>query len=85
MLDLSPTLYFQQTFDAVGLDHLFGGLFKGTVYGGLVAIAGCWRGMLSGRTAAAVGQATTSAVVTGILLIISAAGLFAVLFYALGL
>lgn len=85
MLDLSPTLYFQQTFDAVGLGHLFSGLFKGTVYGGLVAIAGCWRGMLSGRTAAAVGQATTSAVVTGILLVISAAGLFAVLFYALGL
>ena len=84
MLDLSPTLYFQQTFDTVGLDHLFGGLFKGTVYGGLVGVAGCWRGMLSGRTAAAVGQATTSAVVTSIVLIIGAAGLFAVLFYVLG-
>jgi phospholipid/cholesterol/gamma-HCH transport system permease protein len=85
MLDLSPTLYLEQTTSAVGMDHLLGGIFKGTVYGALVAVAGCWRGMLSGRTAAAVGLATTSAVVTSILLIISAAGLFAVLFYVLGI
>jgi phospholipid/cholesterol/gamma-HCH transport system permease protein len=85
MLDLSPTLYLEQTTSAVGMDHLLGGIFKGTVYGALVAIAGCWRGMLSGRTAAAVGLATTSAVVTSILLIISAAGLFTVLFYVLGI
>jgi phospholipid/cholesterol/gamma-HCH transport system permease protein len=41
--------------------------------------------MQSGRTAAAVGDATTSAVVTSLILIIGAAGLFAVVFYALGL
>jgi phospholipid/cholesterol/gamma-HCH transport system permease protein len=85
MLDLSWTRYFQQTWEAVSLGDLLGGLFKGTVYGALIAIAGCWRGMLSGRTAAAVGLATTSAVVTSILLIIGAAGLFAVVFYVLGL
>ncbi len=85
MLDLSWTRYFQQTWEAVSIGDLLGGLFKGTVYGALIAIAGCWRGMLSGRTAAAVGLATTSAVVTSILLIIGAAGLFAVVFYVLGL
>jgi phospholipid/cholesterol/gamma-HCH transport system permease protein len=85
MLDLSWTRYFQQTWEAVSLGDLLGGLFKGTVYGALIAIAGCWRGMLSGRTAAAVGLSTTSAVVTSILLIIGAAGLFAVVFYVLGL
>jgi phospholipid/cholesterol/gamma-HCH transport system permease protein len=85
MLDLSWTRYLQQTWEAVSIGHLLGGLFKGTVYGALIAIAGCWRGMLSGRTAAAVGLATTSAVVTSILLIIGAAGLFAVVFYVLGL
>jgi phospholipid/cholesterol/gamma-HCH transport system permease protein len=84
MLDLSATRYFEQTRQALNLGYLLGGLFKATVYGGLVAIAGCWRGMLSGRTAAAVGEATTSAVVAGILLIIGAAGLFAVVFYVLG-
>jgi phospholipid/cholesterol/gamma-HCH transport system permease protein len=85
MLDLSATRYLEQTREALTMGYLLGGLFKATVYGALVAIAGCWRGMLSGRTAAAVGQATTSAVVVGILLIISAAGLFAVVFYVLGL
>ncbi len=85
MLDLSATRYLEQTREALNLGYLLGGVFKATVYGALVAIAGCWRGMLSGRTAAAVGQATTSAVVVGILLIIGAAGMFAVVFYVLGL
>jgi phospholipid/cholesterol/gamma-HCH transport system permease protein len=85
MLDLGLDRYLEQARSAVGVKHLLGGVFKGTVYGGLVGIAGCWRGMQSGRTAAAVGEATTSAVVTSLILIIGAAGLFAVLFYALGL
>lgn len=85
MLDLGLDRYLEQARSAVGVKHLLGGVFKGTVYGALVGIAGCWRGMQSGRTAAAVGEATTSAVVTSLILIIGAAGLFAVLFYALGL
>jgi phospholipid/cholesterol/gamma-HCH transport system permease protein len=85
MLEISWVRYLQQTWEAVTVGHLLGGLFKGTVYGALIAIAGCWRGMLSGRTAAAVGLATTSAVVTSIMLIIGAAGLFAVVFYVLGI
>jgi phospholipid/cholesterol/gamma-HCH transport system permease protein len=41
--------------------------------------------MESGPSASAVGEATTSAVVTSIVLIIGACGLFAVLFYILGI
>ncbi|HEX9166671.1 MAG TPA: ABC transporter permease [Gemmatimonadales bacterium] len=85
MLDLGLDRYLEQARSAVAVKHLLGGVFKGTVYGALVGIAGCWRGMQSGRTAAAVGEATTSAVVTSLILIIGAAGLFAVVFYALGL
>jgi phospholipid/cholesterol/gamma-HCH transport system permease protein len=85
MLDLGLDRYLEQAKNAVAVKHLLGGVFKGTVYGALVGIAGCWRGMQSGRTAAAVGEATTSAVVTSLILIIGAAGLFAVVFYALGL
>lgn len=85
MLDLGLDRYLEQARGAVAVKHLLGGVFKGTVYGALVGIAGCWRGMQSGRTAAAVGEATTSAVVTSLILIIGAAGLFAVVFYALGL
>ena len=85
MLDIELPRYLRQTAEAVAVKHLLGGLFKATVYGGLVALAGCLRGLTSGRSAADVGNAVTSAVVTSIILIISAAGLFAVLFSALHL
>jgi phospholipid/cholesterol/gamma-HCH transport system permease protein len=51
----------------------------------LVAAAGCLRGVQSGKSSSAVGDAATSAVVTGIVAIISACGVFAFLFYALGI
>ena len=85
MLDLSWTTYYQETASAVTLTEIAGGIFKAAIYGALVAIAGCLRGMECGTSAAAVGSATTSAVVTSIVLVISACGLFAVLFYILGI
>jgi phospholipid/cholesterol/gamma-HCH transport system permease protein len=85
MLDLSWTTYFQETISALTLTQVAGGVFKAAVYGVLVAIAGCLRGMESGPSASAVGEATTSAVVTSIVLVIGACGLFAVLFYILGI
>src|SRR5262245_48657498 len=57
------------------------GLIKSSVYGLLVALAGCLRGMQCGRSAAAVGQATTSAVVTSIVCIISASAILMVIFF----
>ena len=62
--------YVQQTLRSLNLDNLLVGLSKGTVYGALVALAGCLRGMQCGRSAQAVGEATTSAVVTSILWIV---------------
>ena len=47
----------------------------------LVAVAGCLRGMQCGRSAAAVGQATTSAVVTSIVCIIIASAILTVIFF----
>ena len=85
MLDLTPMEYYQQTIDAVTVRDLAGGVFKGSVYGVLVALAGCLRGMQSGKSSSAVGDAATSAVVTGIVLIIGACGVFAYVFYVLGL
>jgi phospholipid/cholesterol/gamma-HCH transport system permease protein len=55
MLDISFTQYFQQTASAVSLGSAIGGVFKGGVYGVLIAMAGCLRGMQSGRSASAVG------------------------------
>ena len=85
MLGLSLPVYFTELFQAVSLTDLAGGIFKASVYGVLIAIAGCLRGMECGSSASAVGDAATSAVVTGIVLIISACGIFAVVFYILGI
>jgi phospholipid/cholesterol/gamma-HCH transport system permease protein len=65
--------------------HIWVGVIKGTVYGMLIAFAGCLRGMQCGRSAQAVGDATTSAVVTGILFIVIAASLLTILFQQLGI
>ncbi|WP_457574712.1 ABC transporter permease [Desulfolithobacter sp.] len=70
MLDISLVSYLQQTQKAIQLDHLVQGLIKATVYGFLISFAGCLRGMQCGRSASAVGDATTSAVVTSIVLIV---------------
>ena len=85
MLGLSLPVYFTELFQAVSLTDLAGGIFKASVYGVLIAIAGCLRGMQCGSSASAVGDAATSAVVTGIVLIISACGIFAAIFYVLGI
>ncbi len=85
MLDIGPQTYFRQVVSAVTVTDLFGGVFKASVYGVLIALAGCLRGMQCGSSASAVGDATTAAVVTGIVLIVTACGLFAVVFYALGI
>jgi phospholipid/cholesterol/gamma-HCH transport system permease protein len=85
MLGLTPMMYYQQTVSAVGLGDVAGGVFKASVYGVLVAVSGCMRGMQCGSSSQAVGAAATSAVVTSIVLIVSACGLFAVVFYILGI
>jgi len=54
------------------------------VFGVVVALAGCLRGMQSGRSAAAVGLAATSAVVTSIVWLIVLDGIFAVILNVLG-
>ncbi|HTK42149.1 MAG TPA: ABC transporter permease [Gemmatimonadales bacterium] len=85
MLDLSWTTYVQQTMHAVRLTDTVGGVFKSAVYGVLIALAGCLRGLQAGNSSSAVGDAATSAVVTGIVAIIAACGIFAVVFYVVGI
>ena len=85
MLDLGGVEYYVRTSAAVGLDDALAGLIKASVFGVLVAIAGCLRGMQCGRSSAAVGAAATSAVVTGIVLIIVSDSLMTVIFDLIGL
>jgi len=85
MLDLSATTYYNQTIAAVKLSDIAGGVLKASVYGVLIAVFGCLRGMQSGSSSSAVGEATTAAVVSSIVAIVTACGAFAVLFYLLGI
>ncbi|WP_208022561.1 ABC transporter permease [Desulfonema ishimotonii] len=80
MLDISPVAYYHQTQGAVALNHFVVGLIKSGVFGVLVALSGCLRGMQCGRSASAVGVAATSAVVTGIVAIIVSDALLTILF-----
>jgi phospholipid/cholesterol/gamma-HCH transport system permease protein len=85
MLDISLVQYAQQTIHAVTLNSLFGGLFKSLVYGSLVALAGCQQGMACGKSAMAVGESTTRAVVMGIVLIVVSASVLTIIYINLGI
>jgi len=85
MLDLSVTQYWHETISAVHLTDLMLGLFKALLFGVLIAVAGCLRGMQSGSSASAVGDAATEAVVTSIVLIIVTDGSLAVICNVLGI
>ncbi len=76
--------YVTRVTSSVGLSDLFGGLFKAVVFGGLISGVGCLRGLQTLAGAQAVGVSTTRSVVSGLVLIIVADGLFAVMFYYLG-
>lgn len=83
MLSLGYPLvtYTNQVTMSVGMGDLFNGLGKGFVFSILVGWIGCVRGLQTGQGAWAVGAATTSAVVSGIILIAVTDGIFAVLYY----
>jgi phospholipid/cholesterol/gamma-HCH transport system permease protein len=85
MLDISSTQYINQTIKALNLYHFSIGLFHGLVFGVLVALAGCLRGIQCGRSASAVGQATTSAVVTSMVCIVVATAIITIVANFLGI
>ncbi len=84
-LDFPLVTYFNRVTAAVGPVDFLGGIFKGFVFGIIVAAVGCLRGLQTGKGAGAVGVSTTSSVVSGIILIGIVDGIFAVVFYILGI
>ena len=85
MMDITWVQYLTQTQATLDLTNISMGIAKAGIYAIIIALSGCMRGMQSGRSAAAVGDATTSAVVTAIVGIIVTDGIFAVLCDALGI
>lgn len=72
MLDVSLAQFLMGILEPVTLNDVLLGLIKATVYGGIIGLSGCLRGLQTGKDAGAVGVATTSAVVTAITHIILA-------------
>jgi phospholipid/cholesterol/gamma-HCH transport system permease protein len=78
MLNLTANAYIAQTFKTLTLFDIFFGFIKGGVFALLIAWIGCLRGFQVRGGAASVGQATTSAVVSSIFLVILTDSIFAV-------
>ncbi len=72
VFDVSLVQYYNETGRAVDLTDFIIGLSKSVVFAVLIATAGCIRGLQSGRSASAVGDATTKAVVDSIVYIVVA-------------
>jgi phospholipid/cholesterol/gamma-HCH transport system permease protein len=84
MLELNPVEYLTRTQEAVAINNLWVGLVHSVVFGIIIAISGCFRGIQCGRSAQAVGESTTSAVVTGITSIVIATAIITYICQLLG-
>lgn len=76
--------YTSRVFSYIGYADFWGGMFKAVIFSIIVAGVGCLRGLQTENGASAVGLSTTSAVVTGIVFLAFADGIFAMVFYVLG-
>jgi phospholipid/cholesterol/gamma-HCH transport system permease protein len=85
VLDISPTQFYVQLQSGVKLVDIWLGVIKSGVFGILIALAGCMKGINCGRSASAVGEAVTSAVVMGIVAIVVADAVFALLTEIMGI
>ena len=77
---IPPVLYWTETLAAVKLTTLSLGVIKSVFFGATIAISSCMQGMHAGNSTAAVGQATTRAVVTAITSVIVLDSAFAAIF-----
>jgi phospholipid/cholesterol/gamma-HCH transport system permease protein len=85
LLDLGTVEYVRQTQASVALRHAWIGLAKSVAFGAVVALTGTYYGIRCGRSAAAVGEATTKAVVMGIVLVVVVDAIATVVLYVLHL
>ena len=85
VMELSYVDYVNRTLEALSIGDVALGLVKSVVFGVLIAIAGCSRGLAAQASASAVGAAATSAVVLSLVLIISTDGVFAAVTNFLGI
>lgn len=80
-LDFNAATYLQNTWNFLESDDITSGLIKSSVFGFIIALMGCYHGFASHGGAQGVGRATTNAVVSASILILSANYLMTSLFF----
>jgi phospholipid/cholesterol/gamma-HCH transport system permease protein len=83
-LDLTVASFIEETYQILTLGDVVGGLAKSLAFSILIALIGCLRGLQAEKGADSVGKQTTSAVVSGIFLIIMADAIFTVVYHVFG-
>jgi phospholipid/cholesterol/gamma-HCH transport system permease protein len=85
LLSIPPTAFWVEMLTIIDMSDIVSGMIKAVTFGLIIGLSGCLRGLQAERSAAGVGRAATSAVVTALLLMIVADAVYAVLFDALGI
>lgn len=83
-LGIPPLTYIERLQEVVPLRDLWVGLIKAPVFGFIIALAGCFQGLLVEANSEEVGIRTTAAVVQAIFLVIVLDAVFAVFFSQIG-
>ena len=78
-------IYMDRIVQAVSISAFLAGVVKSIAFAVLVAGVGCLRGLQTGTGAKAVGQSTTSAVVSSIVLVAITDAIFSVVLFSLGI
>ncbi len=84
-LGFPTTIFIDQLRQFIGVGDVLGALVKTLVFGIVIAGVGCLRGLQTQTGASAVGESTTRAVVSSIILVTLLDGIFSILYYALGI
>jgi phospholipid/cholesterol/gamma-HCH transport system permease protein len=80
MLNLPMVSFLNEAQQVLTPSDIYSGLIKGAAFGGFVGLIGCFRGLTAGLGAGSVGIQTTSAVVTGIFVVVFLDTLFSYIF-----
>ncbi|HZE21807.1 MAG TPA: ABC transporter permease, partial [Desulfobaccales bacterium] len=83
-MNLPPETFLNEAQKILTSSDIFTGLIKGVVFGALIGLIGCFRGLRTGMGAGSVGIQTTSAVVTGIFVVIFMDTIFSYIFQLYG-
>jgi len=84
-LDISFVRFARQLSEAVSLWSFWIGIIKAPIFAFIIALVGCYEGLMVTRSAESVGRQTTRSVVEAVFLVIVLDAMFSILFSVLGI